>query len=244
MLKASLPSCIALCALSALLVGCGDEKTDETKAPIEVLDPAEEHFGKSYSEWNTEWFKWIYETPYTDECLLPVDDATGENCTVGQSGDVFFLAGSIAADTTVVVRDKCTVPAGKALFFPLTNIAADNGGVPPEEQPTDDENRAAAEGNLEQVQPDALFASVDGEEITELERFKTDVVEFAYTPAREPNFYSCLGATGVTDPIDPSYAAGYYVMLAPLSAGKYALRFGIDQADLYTLDITYNLTVQ
>ncbi len=232
-----------ICALCTVLAGCGDEKTDETTTPVEILDPADEHYGMSYSEWNAEWYKWIYEYPYGEECQLPIDDSTGENCGIGQSGDVFFLAGSIAADTTVVVRDGCKVPSGKALFFPVANSVADNGGVP--EPLPDEDNQAAVEGTLGMIQTENLFASVDEEELTDLERFETDIAEFAYELPEEPNFYTCLGASGVTGTISPAYAGGYYVMVAPLSKGAHTIRFGLDQADdLWAIDITYNLTVE
>ena len=40
-------------------------------------------------------------------------------CGTGQSGRVFFLVGTSSSGTAT--RDGCTVPAGKALFFPLVN---------------------------------------------------------------------------------------------------------------------------
>lgn len=245
MLKTHSHVAVIICALSTTLAGCSDEKTDDSKGAVEVLDPEKEHYGKSYSEWNAEWYKWIYGIQYGDKCQLPVDDSTGEYCDIGQSSDVFFLAGSIEADKTVVVRDQCAVPADKPVFFPIMNTAADNGGVPPDQQPSDAENEASAAGILETVQTENLFASVDGEKIPNLERFKTDVVEFSYMLPEEPNFYTCLGATGVTGTIDPSYAGGYYVMLPPLSKGRHTIRFGLDQADdLYAIDITYDLLVE
>ncbi len=236
--------------LSAALAGCGDDKetTDEAPAKAEVLDPAEVHYGKTYSEWNADWYRWIYEAQYDDECRLPVIDGTGANCDVGQSSDVFFLAGNYAAEPgtpVTVVRDDCVAPASKAVFFPLFNTAADNGGVPVEMQLDAEALEASATGFLESVDPEKLVAEVDGEAIPDLGRFKTDVVEFSYELPAEPNFYSCLGATGVTGAVDPSYAAGYYIMLGPLSAGTHEIRFGLDQPDdLFSSLITYNLTVQ
>jgi hypothetical protein len=235
--------------LSAALAGCSDDKgTDEPAAKATVLDPAEVHYGKTYSEWNAEWYRWVYQIQYDEECALPVIDGTGANCDVGQSGDVFFLAGNYAAEPgtpVTVVRDDCVAPAGKAVFFPLFNTAADNGGVPPEMQLGAADLEASATGFLESVQPESLIAEVDGEAIPELDRFKTDVVEFSYELPAEPNFYSCLGATGVTGEVSPSYAAGYYVMLEPLSAGTHEIRFGLDQPDdLFSSEIVYHLTVQ
>src|SRR5688572_27139925 len=104
-----------------ILSGCGgnDDPAEKTAA-AEVLDPAEEHYGRTYSEWNAEWFKWIYQIPFDDDCHLPVDDTTGEYCDAAQPEDMFFLAGYVApSGESVVVRDSCVAPAGVPLFFPL-----------------------------------------------------------------------------------------------------------------------------
>lgn len=234
-----------LCVLSAMLAGCGGDDDKETVTEAEVLDPAEPHYGKTYAEWNTEWYKWIYGYQYDEDCHLPVDDSTGAYCAQGQSGDVFFLVGSLESAVKTVVRNKCVVPADAALFFPLTNIVGDNGGVPIDQQPSDEENEAAIQEFVDAVDVENLSASVDRVKIPDLERFKVDATEFSYTLPEEPNFYTCAGASGVTGLIEPSYAAGYYVMLPPLSKGHHQIRFGLDQPDdLYTLDVTYELTVQ
>lgn len=234
-----------LCVLSAMLAGCGGDDDKETVTEAEVLDPAEPHYGKTYAEWNTEWYKWIYGIQYDEDCHVPVDDSTGIYCDLGQSGDVFFLAGSFESDVAKVVRTKCVAPADTSLFFPLTNAVGDNGGVPIDMQLSDEENEAAIQELVDAVDVKNLFASVDGLNVPNLERFKVDATEFSYTLPDEPNFYTCSGGSGVTGLIEPSYAAGYYVMLPPLSKGDHTIRFGLDQpADLYTLDVTYKLTVE
>ena len=46
----------------------------------------------------------------------PILDTTGEFAAVGQSGQVWFLAGSFGSDP---VSRTVTVPSGKALFVPI-----------------------------------------------------------------------------------------------------------------------------
>jgi hypothetical protein len=235
-----------VCAL-VLVAGCGSDKgdSDNKSAQAQVLDPAQKHYGRTYSEWNAAWFKWIYELPLDDSCALPTDDSTGEHCDSAQPDDVFFLAGAPGLNNKQLVRDQCIVSAHKPIFFPIMNTVADNGGVPTEHQLSDADNEASAVGVVNQVQPKNLFASVDGEDVPDLASFKTDIVEFSYVVPEEPNFYSCQGAPGVTGEIGPSYAGGYYVMLAPLSAGRHDIRFGLHQPDdLWSMDVTYHLTVR
>jgi len=71
-------------------------------------------YGKSYAEWHAAWWKWAFETPADER---PVLDETGEFCHVGQSGPVWFLAGTASFGGSGSVERTCTVPAGKALFF-------------------------------------------------------------------------------------------------------------------------------
>src|SRR5262249_18467974 len=62
---------------------------------------------QSYSQLASNWWKWVLAQPAATSPLL---DSTGANCSAGQSGLVWFLAG--AADSTPVQR-TCTVPYGK-----------------------------------------------------------------------------------------------------------------------------------
>jgi len=49
--------------------------------------------------------------------INPLLDQTGANAAIGQSGPVWFLAGT----TGGTAERAITVPAGKSLFFPLVN---------------------------------------------------------------------------------------------------------------------------
>jgi hypothetical protein len=74
-------------------------------------------YGKTYGEWAAEWWKWAASFPAD---MNPIGDETGELCDMGQSGPVWFLAGTFGA--TDVERD-CTIPPGKAIFYPIVNAA-------------------------------------------------------------------------------------------------------------------------
>src|SRR5262245_60674721 len=71
-------------------------------------------YGKPYGEWSGAWWRWAFSLPADTN---PVSDPTGEFAALGQSGPVWFLAGNFGDQTTRSV----TVPAGKALFFPIIN---------------------------------------------------------------------------------------------------------------------------
>src|SRR5690348_896589 len=84
-----------------------------------VIPPNAAPHGKTYGEWSAAWSKWAYEAP---DGKNPVLDTTGANCAVGQSGHVWFLAGTffVGPQTGPAVR-TCTIPPGQMLFFPIGN---------------------------------------------------------------------------------------------------------------------------
>src|SRR5437899_9663320 len=86
-----------------------------------VLPPGSTPFGKTYSQWLTAWWQWTFSLPVTASPGFDTAD-----CSAGQSGPVWFLAG--AAITSASVTRNCTVPAGKALFFPILTVENDNAG--------------------------------------------------------------------------------------------------------------------
>jgi hypothetical protein len=62
-----------------------------------------------------QWWQWALETPTS---VNPLQDPTGQFGAVNQShGNVWFLAGNTGGVTVRTV----TIPAGKALFFPVAN---------------------------------------------------------------------------------------------------------------------------
>jgi hypothetical protein len=76
-------------------------------------------YGKTYGEWGAEWWKWALSIPAD---MNPIVDTTGDYCTMGQSGHVWFLGGTFVStsESGPLVRD-CTIPAGKAIFYPVIN---------------------------------------------------------------------------------------------------------------------------
>jgi hypothetical protein len=215
-----------------------------------ALDPTQPHYGNSDSEWGALWWKWVYQLPQSlndagmPACFIPFQDPTGANCGDGQSGDVFFLAGTSGG---TVVRDKCVVPSGKAILFPIFNFASDNGGVPTAMQMSDTGLQSLVKSAMAGVQVSSLSAEFDGTSIPNLASYATQITQFSYTLPPEPNIYTCQGEPGVTGVVDPSYAAGYYVMLAPPSTGAHTLHFaGTSNASNppVMVDVTYHLTIQ
>lgn len=207
-----------------------------------MLESGRTHFGKSYPEWGGVWWRWLYELPEQSACVLPDGDMTGEYCAYGQTDpNVFFLVGTHGAK---VIRTKCIVPSGRAIFFPIITFASDNAGTPPAELLTEQQMSSDVTMLLDKVS--GLSLKVDGTEI-DVTKQRVGATKFSYTLPPEPNYYSCAGMRGVTGKIDVSYHTGYWVMLTPLPAGPHEIAFkGMVARSLgdLVIDVVYRLNVQ
>lgn len=202
-----------------------------------VLPPSSHPFGRTYGEWSNAWWQWAFSIPTPVNPLL---DTTGAHCSEGQSGPVWFLAGPLTSGS---VTRHCTIPAGKALFFPIVNAIASNTG-----------NRCGPDVPVPQLRKElnafiatitSLKAQLDGENINNLQSLRVG--------ANNPTFNITLPQNNITSLIcphelapgtyGPSVSGGFYVMLAPLPAGSHTLHFK-GAAGSLTVDVTYHLTIQ
>ena len=83
-----------------------------------------------YAEWTARWWQWVLSLPVENN---PANDTTGKNCAINQNGPVWFLAGTVGG----VVERNCTIPAEKAILFPILNhggTLADSPTIKSEEE--------------------------------------------------------------------------------------------------------------
>ena len=226
-----------------MLTACADPETSEPAPEVAILDPSGVHYGKDYAGWAGSWTEWWYETPISDCDQQPSIDPTGEFCGLGNDHpDVFFLAGNFGGTR---ISDSCVVPEGKALFFPIINKFADNGGVPV--PLSDEENRMLAEDYADDFIVSELAVEVAGVAADGLAELLVVAAPYSGTVPPEPNLYTCLGAPDVTGTY-PGYVTGYWVMLPPLEPGTHRIRFAGKSQEgdgVFELDVTFDpLVVQ
>jgi hypothetical protein len=190
-------------------------------------------FGHTYGEWSARWWQWALSVPEETNPLL---DPTGVHCAEGQAGPVWFLAGTFGGTAT----RTCTVPAGKALFFPLLNtiFGAGVGDCEPTNPgvPCDvDALREAAAAPLEN--PQTLEASIDGVPLQDLSAYRVQSPVFSITFPEDAVFGLPSGT------FEPNVSDGYWLMLVPLSAGEHTIYFKAVSADGFTSEVTYHLTI-
>ena len=209
-------------ALSTTLVAAALTTTACEKVGPLILQSSEatEH---AYSKLSKKWLRWALGQPHTTG---PILDQTGDACANDQHGKVWFLAGTWGGP---VERD-CTVPANKALFFPLINrwVVPDADVDTPEE----------IDPLLEWI-PDyfadsrtatcELTLRVDGEDILPTTQ---DLDAELYVEHLEPfsleldddNWASQWGKPG--GDYASAWLDGHWALLEPLAPGDHVVEFG------------------
>ncbi len=189
-----------------------------------VLPPNSNAFGKSYGEWSAKWWQWALIEPTATN---PIADSTGEFGALNQSGKVWFLAGNTGGHTDRAV----TVPAGKAIFFPIINVLC---GAPEDGSTYVELLECATSTFAGEVE---LSASVDGVALEQLSEYK------AASPS--PPFPIVGGELFGIDPgRDETVSDGFWIMLAPLSDGEHEIDFRGFLSDFgFETSLHYDLTV-
>ncbi len=121
-----------------------------SNASASVVDPDALVEGESIGFWTGEWWQWVInQSPDDNAFTVP------ENPAVGQSGPVWFLAGTFGNEIGDPTVRKIHIPEDTYVLFPMVISLA----LAPFDGDTEEELRMA----LEEAQADvAPFASIDG----------------------------------------------------------------------------------
>ena len=164
-------------------------------------------YGSTYGEWSAKWWQWVLSIPTQDN---PGIDENGEKCAVGQNDpNVWFLAGTGGGQVT----RTCTIPAGKAIFFPVLNVECDY--LSPDMKTESDLRKCAKD---DQDKATNLQATVDGVAIPNLKTYRVQSPLFNVT-------YPEDNISGVPPGHTQVISDGYWVLLEPLPAGNHEIRF-------------------
>jgi len=216
-LVAVLAVTLAISAVAATMPYADAKNSNPT-----VLPPT----SKQYDKYTDKWWQWAYSIPNS---ISPVSDTTGEFCDVGQSGNVWFLAGT----TGGTVERECNIPTGKTIVFPIINAAGTWPTVLPEGECVADNTGDVAdwgsecynpglEGLMDFVEDSAtLEVIVDGVPLQDLEKYRfAERDAFSIEPSSPE-----LNAFG-TPPEDIfSVHEGFFIALTPLTPGEHTIEF-------------------
>ncbi len=178
-----------------------------------VFAPNENVYGMSYGDWSAAW--WQYALTFTND-ISPIMDATGEYCTAGQGGPVFFLAGAGTGSAT----RTCTVPAGKALFVPILNYECSTVEPGSFHAENGQQARACATWWGDGAGVNTLKFTIDGRKVIGLGEFRVLSPFYDFIVPSTNNF---LGVDGITSGVSAS--DGYWVMIKPLPVGVHVIHF-------------------
>lgn len=239
---------LAVIALLAVLaIPCAGQKPGAIDPA--VVPPNARVGGLTMGDWGARWWSWIAQTPLHNaagDVQHPLLDATGQYAGVGQSGEVFFLAGSWIGQ----VERHVTIPPGKKLYFPLLNWCYFTFPTDPLPWFTEPELIAMqsppAVGNLH-----TIWAVLDGKPIQNLDRTFAVSGLFRVAPVPEDNVFGLdLVWLEPTQSFEQSLCTGYALMLEPLTPGVHTLTFGattVNPANPDEVwgwqDIAYQITV-
>lgn len=210
-----------------------------------VIPPNAKPYGMSFADWAVKWQQWTFSLSKNQN---PALDQTGcANGANGQSGPVWFLAGGfspiIEGNTYTLSADRdCTVPAGKAIFFPIiATIAYEYPGGPL----TEDDLNEMVQINFDHITK--LEASIDGVAIKNPRNYG------AYSPLFQIGPFPADSLNDDPEGLTANAVSnGYYIMLAPLAVGTHVIHFRgeaefTEEQDGFDFkfigDITYHLTV-
>ena len=179
-----------------------------------IFPPQSKPYGRSYGEWATKWWQWVMSIPADRN---PLTDATGEFAGEGQSGPVWFAGGTFGNS----VERSYSVPAGKALFVPVSNVIFGAGVF--DCDPTapgvscvvcDLQDLAAANSEAIEV----LEVMIDGRRVKNVRQYR------ASSPKPFAIHYPENSVAGVpAGDYYPNVADGYWLMLEPLAKGQHEI---------------------
>jgi hypothetical protein len=235
---------VAVTALVAIaLMASGAAARAATTSNAVVIPPQQENYGQL----GALWWKWVLSIPNAQN---PLNDPTGADCALGQKGGRWFLAGTSSGGP---VTRSCTVPANRALFFPVINTEQDYPCPDPAYQPAPGQSlqNFLTYGNPSIPYPTGavtiintasdLNASLDGVNIPIVSSYRGTSNLFSFTG--DPSLTALDSC--ITGSPQPAVSDGYWLLLAPLSPGQHTLQFGGSVfSGSFTTTATYNLTVQ
>src|SRR5262249_1013689 len=164
---------------------------------------------------------------------------------VARTGPVWFLAGGLGGAAT----RHCTVPAGKALLMtPLTQLdgagALDCDPTVPSVLCNVNTLRALAAAFADD--PTTLEVTVDGHQVQHVGDYRVQSPVFSITYP-DNNVLSFLAGTEIpSGTYTPNVSDGYWLLLAPLSAGAHTIHLKAvtnPTVGSFTVEVTWHLTI-
>lgn len=219
--------------LASLLLPLGSAVDADDLNPG-LYSPDSTPFGLEYGNWTAKWWNWVHSVPPEQNVNF---DETGEFCSIGQEGPVWFIGPSFSGK----YERSCTIPSDKGVLAGINVTECDTLSTPDAKTP-----EALADCASLGIEDAAVTASVDGTEIKDLESYRVKSPLFEISIPENNVFGSPPGESA-------AMADGIYLFHEPFLPGDHVVKFAVNILDnpatlsadeSYSTDITYNLTVE
>jgi hypothetical protein len=257
------------------LVHAANLSKDQKNTVVKYFNSNTEPYDHTYGDWSAKWWQWALSIPlYNPDNGQPNHPLfDGTDCSVGQSGPVWFLGGRFCETGKdcplpgTVVR-SCTIPKETALFIPIVNasdsfveeteLAAYYGTTPLQ---SIKEMRTFLAGFVNSMTN--LQLEVDGIPVQHLKekfRVKSPVYDFTLPPpyyngdtSKHNNVFTAIepGNYPAGTYYSQAVGDGFYVMLKPLPVGTHTIHFSgtvpndpDNPDDDFIISMTYSIVVK
>jgi len=211
---------------------------------------AQHKHGDTYAGWAAAFWTYTFGTPVLlPSGSHPAFDVGNVDCSIGQSGHVWFLNEIVGLAPGGQIQRSCSIPTGTGLFFPLFNTLYLNFASDP--PLTAQACAQIAQAQIASLGTVTMHAVLDGKALQknaiQLEQSAIFAVAMPEPTATQTNLALFVGFPASEFPDNVATAncdVGWYGYVEPLSAGHHVLQWSFSSSTLGPLyDIRYDLTV-
>ena len=202
-------ACLSTASLLLLSLGISSAAGSSS---VNIYPPESKPFGLTYAEHAENFWKWLLSLPADHS---PIDDPTGENCSVGQdnsNSSIFYLSVNAGGRSDKV----CEVPAGKSLLIPVMVVE-----VSDKESPGASEEELSNAATKDQDSVNSLYLKIDNNEHSyqDLLKYRTHTNTFDVIFPDNGLFGVMKGGPS------KAVADGFYILTEPLPTGNHTIHF-------------------
>lgn len=203
---------------------------------FELLGPNETVAGRSIAEWTQEWWTWILQSP---DAQNPGRDPTGAFAGNQPENPVFFVAGtgpSATSGSNETAERSFDVPE-IPLLIPMINFFTT----------LESPEAETAQVNDWIASVTSLFASIDGVVVEHPEQYLV-VTDFFSAGVVRPDtvidkFAESFGLSIEGETLEPTKAAGYWLVVDDLEPGMHTIVFGGGTSEGFSTETTIHVNV-
>jgi hypothetical protein len=238
---------IPICFVAIGLLGCAvDDRAAPEAIEHQAVNPMlyakdARPFDRSIERWSELLWSWIYAQPFDHNPLL---DPTGADCSIGQSGPMWYLAAVPGSGLGTDVSRTCTISRQRAILVQLSSLLNDYPCPDPSFHPAP--GQSLFDFLIEPVTPifdnySGFTISFDGVDLVDplSYRYTSDDLFLFTGDLSMQTFDPC-----VTGRRQPAISDGFYLPFKPMTPGPHTIVINGHDMMNVPVTLTWNLTIQ